>query len=88
MQRGIELNPEGETLRIALSKLLMREQQTEAALTPLAYLPAEASVDYLSLRAALAQKIKQNEIALESYQKLTEKDENNGRWWLGLAIQK
>ncbi len=87
MQRGIELNPEGETLRIALSKLLMKEQQSEAALTPLAYLPASVSVEYLSLRAALAQKVKQNEIALESYQKLTEQDANNGRWWLGLAIQ-
>lgn len=87
MQRGIEINPEGETLRIALSKLLMKEQQAEAALTPLAYLPASVSVEYLSLRAALAQKVKQNEIALESYQKLTEQDVNNGRWWLGLAIQ-
>lgn len=87
MQRGIELNPEGESLRIALSKLLIKEQQTEAALTPLAYLPAEVSVEYLSLRAAVAQKVKQNEIALESYQKLTEKETNNGRWWLGLAIQ-
>ncbi|WP_165312385.1 tetratricopeptide repeat protein [Vibrio ziniensis] len=87
MQRGIELNPEGESLRIALAKLLMREQQTEAALTPLAYLPESVGVEYLSLRAALAQKSKQNEIALESYQKLTEKDANNGRWWLGLAIQ-
>lgn len=87
MQRGIEINPEGETLRIALSKLLMKEQQAEAALTPLAYLPASVSVEYLSLRAALAQKVKQNEIALESYQKLTEKEANNGRWWLGLAIQ-
>lgn len=87
MQRGIELNPEGESLRIALSKLLIKEQQTEAALTPLAYLPAKVSVEYLSLRAAVAQKVKQNEIALESYQKLTEKETNNGRWWLGLAIQ-
>lgn len=87
LQAGIELNHSGETLRLALAKLLMKENQTEAALSPLAYLPATASVEYLSLRAALAQKSKHNDIALESYQHLTQIDANNSRWWLGLAIQ-
>ncbi len=87
LQRGIELNQDGETLRIALAKFLIKEEQNEAALTPMVYLPPQVSIEYLSLRAALAQKSKQNEIALESYQKLTEQDANNGRWWLGLAIQ-
>ncbi|ELI5734830.1 MSHA biogenesis protein MshN [Vibrio fluvialis] len=87
LQSGIELNHNGETLRIALAKLLMKENQTEAALSPLSYLPQSPSVEYLSLRAALAQKSKFNDIALESYQLLTQKEANNGRWWLGLAIQ-
>lgn len=87
LQVGIELNHDGETLRIALAKLLMKEKQIEAALSPLAYLPNSASVDYLSLRAALAQKSQHNDLALESYQQLTQQDANNGRWWLGLAIQ-
>ncbi|ENK0809347.1 tetratricopeptide repeat protein [Vibrio fluvialis] len=87
LQLGIELNHNGETLRIALAKLLMKENQTEAALSPLSYLPQSPSAEYLSLRAALAQKSKFNDIALESYQLLTQKEANNGRWWLGLAIQ-
>ncbi|WP_158146906.1 tetratricopeptide repeat protein [Vibrio fluvialis] len=87
LQSGIELNHNGETLRIALAKLLMKENQAEAALSPLSYLPQSPSVEYLSLRAALAQKSKFNDIALESYQLLTQKEANNGRWWLGLAIQ-
>ncbi|EEY46339.1 MSHA biogenesis protein MshN [Vibrio mimicus VM223] len=87
MQAGIERNPDREVLRLALAKLLAKEKQDVAALVPLAYLPPQPSVEYLSLRAALAQKTKQDEMALQSYQQLTEKDPNNGRWWLGLAIQ-
>lgn len=87
LQNGIELNRQGERLRIALAKLLIKEQQPEAALSPLAFLPAAPSQEYLSLRAALAQKSKHNELALESYQLLTQKEPGNGRWWLGLAIQ-
>ncbi len=87
LQRGIELNLDGEPLRIALAKFLVKENQSEAALSPLVHLPPAVTTEYLSLRAALAQKSKQNEIALESYQKLTEKESANARWWLGLAIQ-
>ncbi|CSB02323.1 tetratricopeptide repeat protein [Vibrio cholerae] len=86
MQAGIERNPDGEVLRLALAKLLVKEKQEASALVPLAYLPSQPSIEYLSLRAALAQKTKQDEIARESYQQLTEKDPNNGRWWLGLGL--
>ncbi len=87
LQRGIEINLDGESLRIALAKFLVKENQSEAALSPLVHLPPSVTTEYLSLRAALAQKSKQNEIALESYQKLIEKEPGNARWWLGLAIQ-
>lgn len=87
MQAGIALNPNGEVLRLALAKLLVKEKQEAAALVPLAPLNAQPSLEYLALRAALAQKAKQDEMARESYQQLIEKDPNNGRWWLGLAIQ-
>ncbi|MGB6294103.1 MAG: hypothetical protein WBF78_14520 [Vibrio anguillarum] len=86
LQSGIKLNPNGEGLRIALAKLLIKEKQSEAALTPLVHLPDNASIDYLSLRAALAQKAKQDALALESYQRLVELDAENARWWLGFAI--
>ena len=39
------------------------------------------------MRAALAQKLKNNEWALQSYQMLSQRDPENGRWWLGLGIQ-
>ncbi|MGL6027974.1 MAG: tetratricopeptide repeat protein [Vibrio sp.] len=87
LQAGIERNPDGEVLRLALAKWLSREKQEAAALVPLAYLPSQPSVEYLALRAGLAQKTKQDHMALQSYQQLTEQDPNNGRWWLGLAIQ-
>lgn len=87
LQQGIQLNKNGEVLRFALAKLLMKEDRSEAALVPLVYLPTIPSTPYLSLRAALAQKNNQDAVALESYQMLVKQDGSNGRWWLGLAIQ-
>ncbi|MEF1217961.1 hypothetical protein REH76_09120, partial [Photobacterium damselae] len=39
-----------------------------------------------SVRGALAQEVKNNAIALNSYQQLLNRQPQNGRWWLGLAI--
>lgn len=87
LQRGISLAQDDLSLRIALAKLLIKEKQDAAALTPLVYLPAQPSIEYLSLRAALAQKNAQDDLALGSYQQLVQLDADNGRWWLGLGIQ-
>lgn len=87
IQEGITLDTNNQTLRLALSKLLVKANQPEAALSPLVHLPPAPSRDYLAMRAALAQKQKQNEIALESYQLLIQQDPDNARWWLGLGIQ-
>ncbi|MEZ8719922.1 tetratricopeptide repeat protein [Vibrio pomeroyi] len=86
-QSGIKLNNNSEKLRLGLSKLLVKANQSEAALSPLIHLPPNPTQDYLAMRAALSQKSQQEEIALESYQKLVEIDSDNARWWLGLAIQ-
>ncbi|SBT12960.1 tetratricopeptide repeat protein [Vibrio celticus] len=86
-QSGIKLNNNSEKLRLGLSKLLVKADQSEAALSPLIHLPPNPTQDYLAMRAALSQKSQQEEIALESYQKLVEVDSDNARWWLGLAIQ-
>ncbi|MEZ9409158.1 MULTISPECIES: tetratricopeptide repeat protein [Vibrio] len=86
-QSGIKLNTNSEKLRLGLSKLLVKANQAEAALSPLVHLPPNPTKDYLAMRAALSQKSQQEEIALESYQKLVEIDSDNARWWLGLAIQ-
>lgn len=86
-QSGIKLNNNSEKLRLGLSKLLVKADQSEAALSPLIHLPPNPTQGYLAMRAALSQKSQQEEIALESYQKLVEIDSDNARWWLGLAIQ-
>ncbi len=86
LQRGIKLNKDSQELRLALSNLLIKEGQPAAALTSLLYLPEQASIDYLAMRAALAQQLKNSEIAYESYQILVQKEDENARWWLGLAI--
>ncbi|UPQ88293.1 tetratricopeptide repeat protein [Vibrio sinaloensis] len=87
LQKGIALNGNDVDLRLALAKMLLKEQQAPAALTVLSALPEQASVEYLSLRAALAQKQKQDALALASYQQLVQLEPDSGRWWLGLAIQ-
>ena len=86
-QSGIKLNINSEKLRLGLSKLLVKADQAEAALSPLIHMPPHPTQEYLAMRAALSQKSQQEEIALESYQKLVEIDSENARWWLGLAIQ-
>ena len=87
MQEGISLDINNQTLRLALSKLLVKAKQPQAALSPLVHMPPTPNRDYLAMRAVLAQKQKQDEIALESYQLLTQRDPENARWWMGLGIQ-
>jgi MSHA biogenesis protein MshN len=87
LQQGIKRNKESQKLRLALARLLLRENQPEAALSPLAYLPVQPDTNYLAMRAALAQQYKVTDIALDTYQLLVQREEANARWWLGLAIQ-
>lgn len=87
LQKGIAIDHDDMDVRLALSKLLIKEKQNAAALTPLVHLPANPNLDYLSLRAALAQKNNQNALAQESYQQLVAIEPENGRWWLGYGIQ-
>ncbi|PMH39892.1 hypothetical protein BCU68_07290 [Vibrio sp. 10N.286.49.B3] len=87
LQAGIKRNYDSETLRLSLSKLLIRSGQDESALNPLQHLPRHASREYLEMRAALSQKAKRTPMALESYQQLVKLESENARWWLGLAIQ-
>ncbi|NVJ56667.1 MAG: MSHA biogenesis protein MshN [Vibrionaceae bacterium] len=87
LQKGISLENDNISLRLALAKLLIKEKQQAAALSAVAAMLDNASVEYLSLRGALAQKNNQDAMAMESYQKLVEMEPDSGRWWLGLGIQ-
>lgn len=87
LEDGIRLNKNSTALRISLAGILLKEDQSEAALNTLGYIPDNVTTKYLAMRAALAQKLKKNEWALQSYQILSKRDPDNGRWWLGLGIQ-
>lgn len=87
LQHGIRLNEESQLLRISLSKILIKENQPEAALSPLIYLPSNVETEYLAMRAALSQQVKRLDLALSTYQILVGRQPDNARWWLGLAIQ-
>lgn len=87
LQQGIKRNKASQSLRLALAKLLIKEQQPQAALSPLVYLPEQPQIRYLAMRAALAQQNKMTDTALETYQLLVQREADNARWWLGLAIQ-
>ncbi|MDD9197092.1 MSHA biogenesis protein MshN [Aliivibrio sp. S3MY1] len=86
LQQGIKLDHNSVSLRLALASLLQKEKQPEAALSVLEFIPVEAGVDYLATRGGLAQQLKLMDLAKESYQMLVNKEPDNGRWWLGLAI--
>ena len=87
LSQGIRLDEKSQILRMALSKLLIKEGQPEMALNPLFYLPDNPDKGYLELRAALAQQSKNSEMATETYQLLVQRHPENARWWLGLAIE-
>ena len=74
LNKGIHIDKESAVLRLSLAKLLIKENQNDAALTALVHVPANASVDYISLRAALAQESNHDDIALNSYQSLVSLD--------------
>lgn len=87
LEEGIKLNKNSNALRMSLASILVKEKQPEAALSALGYIPDDVSDKYLAMRAALAQQLKNNDWAKQSYQMLTQRDPENGRWWLGLGIQ-
>ncbi|MGF1763995.1 tetratricopeptide repeat protein [Aliivibrio kagoshimensis] len=86
LQQGIKRDNDSIKLRYALAQLLVKEEQPEAALSVLEYVPLNVTIEYIALRGALAQQIKHNDLAIESYRMLVENEPENGRWWLGLAI--
>ncbi|KXI23224.1 tetratricopeptide repeat protein [Photobacterium sanguinicancri] len=86
LQRGLARDSEQPELRLTMAKLLVNESQPQAALTVLSDLPTDAPSKYIAMRGALAQQLKDNPRALESYQHLVKSEPFDGRWWLGLGI--
>lgn len=86
LQKGIKRDNDSVKLRYALAQLLVKEKQPQAALSVLEYIPLDVTTEYIALRGALAQQINYSDLAIESYRMLVDKEPENGRWWLGLAI--
>jgi MSHA biogenesis protein MshN len=86
LERGLASQPNQADLRLTLAKLLINESQFQAALTVLEEQSGHMSIQYIAMRAALAQQLNHNDVALSCYQKLIQRSPNDGRWWMGKAI--
>lgn len=86
LQQGLALDGEQPDLRLTMAKLLVNESQQQAALNVLSRLPVERHSGYLAMRGALAQQLKNNELAMSSYKLLVKDEPYDGRWWMGLGI--
>jgi len=86
--QGIELHPAQGDLRLMLARLHVVQKEPSQAMHILAeFQPSTANQsEYLAYRAALAQQLKQTELAKSDYQSLTNIESSNAKWWLGLAI--
>lgn len=86
LQQGLAIDGEQPDLRLTMAKLLVNESQQQAALNVLSRLPVERHSGYLAMRGALAQQLKNNELAMSSYKLLVKDEPYDGRWWMGLGI--
>ncbi|MGF1700080.1 tetratricopeptide repeat protein [Photobacterium makurazakiensis] len=86
LQQGLAHDTQQPDLRLTMAKLLVNESQPQAALNVLAEMPTEVHGDYLAMRGALAQRLKNNVLAMSSYQELVKNEPYDGRWWMGLGI--
>ena len=86
--RGIELHPAQSDLRLMLARLFVVQKKPQQAMNILTEFEPRIGkkIEYLAYRAALAQQLKQTELARSDYQTLTNIETNNAKWWLGLAI--
>jgi MSHA biogenesis protein MshN len=88
LAQGIELHPTKSDIRLMLARLYVVQKEPSQAMNIL--VDFQPSVDnrseYLAYRAALAQQLKQTELARSDYQALTNIESTNAKWWLGLAI--
>lgn len=86
LEKGLAKQPNQPELRLTLAKLLVNESQNQAALAVLNDKSGTMNTQYLAMRGALAQKLNNNAVALNSYQQLVRVASFDGRWWMGLAI--
>lgn len=88
LDQGIKLLPNDSSVRLMQARLLFRENRNTRALTLLIEHPKNMIADdeLLSFRAALAEKQKDYATSLQDYAVLLQRQPDNARWMLGLAI--
>jgi MSHA biogenesis protein MshN len=86
--QGIELHPTQSDLRLMLARLYVVQKEPSKAINILTESQPDIGkqTEYLAYRGALAQQLKQTELAKADYQRLTKIESTNAKWWLGLAI--
>ncbi|MFD2178858.1 tetratricopeptide repeat protein [Veronia pacifica] len=92
LRRGIKANPHTLSLKLTLARLFEQSGQPEAALSVLLTEPSgnekdsEQTIRFYAMRGALSQYLNKTSLAHKSYLWLTANDDDDGRWWLGLAL--
>ncbi len=89
LRQAIQVNPNSSALKLTLARMYQQGGREEAALniltTPQERLDGN-QINIVSMRAALAQKLGNNDLAQTSYRWLSIQEPTEGRWWLGLAV--
>ena len=86
LSQGIALNPEDASLRIMKARMYLEQSQLNLALNTLIPLANLQNEQYQIMLANTAQASQKNNIALASYQVLTEMQPNKGKWPLAIAV--
>ena len=86
--QGIEQQPQQSDLKLMLARLYVVQKKSQDAMALLLGVEPEPQIqiEFLAYRAALAQQLKQSLLAKSDYQKLTQMEPSNAKWWLGLAV--
>lgn len=88
LEDGIGVSPQDADLRLMLARLLSQQNEEERALTIVTpeFVLSGQSSEFLSFRAALAEKLGAHNIAYSDYLQLSAEQPDESRWWLGLAV--
>jgi len=86
LSRGIDIHPKDIDLRLMKARILLQQQNNQAAFNVLNGLSSAKHVEYQVLLANTAQLLKRNNSATLAYQQLVELEDYKGKWWLGYAV--
>ena len=86
LQQGSAIDYNNSEFRLMKARIYLTMGQAANALNELLVLKDVQQVEYQAMIATTAQQLQQIQEAVYAYEKLTQLQPNDGRWWLGLAI--